>query len=150
MERMNSLPEVTSEGATFAAPDPVLPRARYSAAAIVSFIIAVATVFGYLAEKTLLPIYQGPDFAHSWLAIATVFGTLSLASILPIAAIIVFGHASSRATARDRRGRVLAIAATTVGYVLLAMYINRIVVSLIAMATVSSAGTLIQNNFYWL
>ena len=125
------------------------PKAPVSALSIVAFIVVAATAFGYMSAKTLVPVFDGESFAKQVDTIATVFGVLGFLSIVPIAAGIVLGHLGVRKSQLGKRGRALGVAALAGGYLLLALYFNRILVSLIAVLTFPHGAGFLQNNFFW-
>jgi hypothetical protein len=125
------------------------PKAPVSVLAIVSFALAALTCFAYLTVKTLVPIFDAPTFDKQVDGIAVVFGILGLLSIVPIAAIIVLGHLGIRRSTAGRRGRALGVAALAVGYLLLALYFNRLIVAAIAVVSFPHGTSFLENNFFW-
>jgi hypothetical protein len=130
-------------------PTTVAPTARYSVFALIGFIGACLVVLALLTSKTLVPVFDAPTFRDQIDTIATVFGILNLIQIVPIAAVVVFGHVGLSATAKGKRARWAAIAAVVIGYVLVVLYLNRLVVSLLALITFPHAADFVQNSFYW-
>ncbi len=121
----------------------------FSAVAIISFILAALTAVLYMTAKTLVPIFDGQSFQKQVDTIGTVFGVLGLLSIVLIAAVIVLGHLGVRKATRGRRGRALGFVALGIGYLLFALYCNRLIVAAIAAVTFPHGGNFLQNNFYW-
>jgi hypothetical protein len=117
--------------------------------AIVSFILSVLTAVFYMTAKTLVPVFDGQSFDRQVDIIATVFGIFGLLSILLIAAAIVLGHLGVRKSTRGRRGRALGFVSLGIGYLLFALYCNRLIIAAIAVATFPHGGNFLQNNFYW-
>ncbi|HEY5231300.1 MAG TPA: hypothetical protein VIJ11_10485 [Galbitalea sp.] len=141
---------MTAPDAPYApAPVPPIAKAPVSVLAIVGAIVAVLMVIGLLTVKTLVPIFDSKSFEGQVEAIATAFGVIELLSILPIALSVVFGHVGMRATSKGKRGRALAITSVALGYVLIAFYLNRVLIALIALSTFPGGGTFVQNNFFW-
>jgi hypothetical protein len=129
---------------------PILnPPVRYSVLSLIGFIVACASLLDLLTAKTLVPVLDGPTFRDQVGAIATALGILNLIEVVPIAVAVVFGHVGLSATSRGKRGRWLAIASLVLGYALLLLYLNRIIVSLIAVIAFPQNAGFIQNNFYW-
>jgi hypothetical protein len=124
-------------------------RPRVSVLSVVGFILGVLMMIDLLAVKTLVPIFDSRSFVHQIVVIANVFGVLNLLSLIPIGLGIVFGHVGVAETAKGRRGRALAVASLVLGYVLVALYVNRVLVSLIALSAFPGGGTFLQNNFFW-
>ena len=125
------------------------PKAPVSVMAVISLALIVLTSIGYMTAKTLVPVFDGKQFQNQVDTIALVFGILGLLSVVPIAAGIVLGHLGARASRHGKRGRALGVAGLSVGYLLLALYFNRIIVSIIALVVFPHVGGFLQNNFYW-
>ncbi|HEX4444475.1 MAG TPA: hypothetical protein VHZ81_12950 [Galbitalea sp.] len=125
------------------------PKPPISVMAVISLALIVLTSIGYMTAKTLVPVFDNPSFEKQVNTIADVFGVLGFLSIVPIAASIVLGHLAARATSGPRRGRALGIAGLSVGYLLLALYFNRIIVSIIAVAVFPHGADFLDNNFFW-
>jgi hypothetical protein len=138
--------------AAFAAPLPLqAPSAKrpVSIPAVIALVLAAVTAIGFMSVKVLV-VALDATFNATTLGIATVFGVLGLLSIILIAATIVLGHLALRKSTVHYRGRILAAVALGVGYLFLALYLNRIIVSVIAIAVAPSSGTFLQDNYYWL
>ena len=138
----------------FVTPPPtfVLPAhhgERFSVVAIVAFILAALTAVLYMTAKTLVPVLDGQSFQKQVDTIGTVFGVFGLLSILPIAAVIVLAHLGVRKATRGRRARSLGYVSLGIGYLLLVLYCNRLIVAAIAVTTFPHGGNFLQNNFYW-
>ena len=127
----------------------VAPREPVSILSIISFVVGVVTAVGYLSVKTIVPIFDQPTFDKQIDGIATVFAILGFLSLLPIAAAIVLGHLGVRAKSGPRRWRSLGVAGLAVGYLLLALYANRVIVAGIATVTFPHGGGFLENNFFW-
>jgi hypothetical protein len=139
-----SMPDVVASSA------PQAPaKAPVSVLAIISFALAVFTSVGYMTAKTLVPIFDGPSFERQVNAIAAVFGVLGIVSVVPIAISILLGHLGIHGGAGKRRGRALGIAGLSIGYLLLALYFNRIIVSVIAVISYPHGANFLENNFFW-
>lgn len=79
-----------------------------------------------------------------------LFGVLGLLSFLPIVAVIVAGHVGFLATRAGRkRGRTLATIGLTLGYVLLVLYFNRLLVVIIVAWQSGDWGNLVTSFFWW-
>ena len=131
-----------------AAASPAAPG-RLSVLAVIGFILGCVSVLGLIIVKTLVPVFDGPSFRDQIELFATVFGILNLLAIVPTALTIVFGHIGLAGSSKGARGRKLAVASIVLGYVLLALYLNRVVVALLAVLTFPHAAGFVQNNFYW-
>jgi hypothetical protein len=116
---------------------------------VIAFILIVLTAIGYMTAKTLVPIFDGESFAKQVDTIATVFGVLGFLSIVPVAAGIVLGHLGARRSQLGKRGRALGIAAAAIGYLLLALYFNRIIVAIIALIEFPKGANFLENTFFW-
>lgn len=82
--------------------------------------------------------------------VATVLGVIGLLSIVPIVLNTALGHVGMAATKAGRKsGRALAVAGLTLGYVLLVLYGNRLIVVLVAMASQQTGWDQFVPNFYW-
>lgn len=128
---------------------PVPPRTPVAVLAVVSFVLAVLTAILYMTAKTLVPVFDGQAFEKQVDTIATVFGILGFLSIVLIAAAVLLGHLGVRKSTRGRRGRVLGFVGLGIGYLLLALYFNRLIVAGLALATFPHGGNFLQDNFYW-
>ena len=102
-----------------------------------------------MTAKTLVPIFDAPSLEKQVDTIAAVFGVFGFLSIVPIAAGIVLGHLGIRGAQGRKRGRALGIAALSMGYLLLALYFNRIIISAIAVITFPHGANFLENNFFW-
>jgi hypothetical protein len=125
------------------------PPTRFSVLALIGFIVACLSFLDLLTTKTLVPVFDSSTFRDEIDSIATVFGVLNLLAIVPIAVAVVFGHIGISATSKGKRGRWLGIASVVLGYALFLLYLNRIIVSLLAVLTFPHAAGFLQNNFYW-
>jgi hypothetical protein len=138
---------------TPSAPASVTPTApakpSVSVLSIIALVVIVLTSVGYMTAKTLVPVFDGQSFEKQVDTIAVVFGVLGLLSIVPIAAGIVLGHLGVRTSQRGKRGRALGIAALSIGYLLLALYFNRLIVSAIAIISFPHDANFLENNFFW-
>jgi hypothetical protein len=128
---------------------PAPPKAPVSVLSVVAFIIVALTAVGYMTAKTLVPVFDDTSFEKQVNTIAIVFGILGFLSIVPIGAGIVLGHLGVRKSQYGKRGRAIGIAAIAGGYLLLALYFNRIIVSFIAVLTFPHGAGFLENNFFW-
>ncbi len=114
-----------------------------SGVTVTAFILAMLLVISFTSVKILSAAIPSQEI------VATIFGWLGLVSIVVVAATIVLGHVGLMSTRLARkRGRMLAISATTLGYFFLLLYFNRVVVAVIALVTLPG-GNFVQNFFYW-
>ena len=123
-------------------------KAPLSVFALVALIVAAVLSVLHLVVRLLdaalgssAEIYKSP--------LPLVLGILGLASLVVIAVIIALGHVGIAQTRPGRkRGRTIAVIATTIGYVLLVLYLNRIIVAIIATVT-QKDGQFTQDIFWW-
>ncbi|MES2169749.1 MAG: DUF4190 domain-containing protein [Actinomycetota bacterium] len=129
-------------------PPPPVARPGVSVLAIASLAIGAIIAFLHLTVR-LLDAALGSDPEVYKGAFPIVMGVLGLASFIPIAAGIVLGHLAIVRT-RDgaRRGRALAWIGTVIGYALLVLWFNRIIVTIIA-TVVLKDGKFVQDFFWW-
>jgi hypothetical protein len=140
-------PASPTQAALIVPADPAKPP--ISVLSVIAFAVVALTSIGYMTTKTLVPIFDAQSFENQLDTIAVVFGVLGFLSIVPIAAGIVLGHLGIRASQSSKRGRALGIAGLSIGYLLLALYFNRIIISVIALITFPHGGNFLQNNFFW-
>ena len=113
-------------------------------------VIAIGTCAALLFTTIVDGVYYDDSSEQ---VVPMVLGMLGLATIVPVVASVVLGHVALSATRHGRtRGRATAGIAVGVGYVLLALYVVRIVNA----ASVASQGysgevgeLFLQNIFYW-
>jgi hypothetical protein len=122
---------------------------RYQVFALLGFVLGCVSVLDLIVDKTLVPILDGPTFADSIETVATGLGLLNLCAIVLIAASVVFAHVGYARTAAGVGARALAVAGLALGYTLLALYVSRVVVSIIALMMFAHYAPFVQNNFYW-
>ena len=104
----------------------------FSIAAIVSLAGAIVLLILHMTVRLYVVVSASWNTNFDW---AAVVGTLGLLSIFPIISGIVFGHLGVGATKGGRkRGRIAAVAGASVGYVLLVLYLNRLIVVLLSMS----------------
>ncbi len=76
-------------------------------------------------------------------------GWFGLFTIVLVAIVVVLGHVGLAATrSGGRRGRTFAAAGTTLGYVLVFVYVTTFISAAIA-TSFPDNGTFVQNFFYW-
>ncbi len=132
---------------TFTAPP--AERRPISSLAVVSLILAAVTAFCFMSVKILV-VALSASYTSTSNGVATAFGVLGLLSIVLIIPTIVLGHLALRKSTSHFRARVLAAVALGAGYLFFALYVNRLIVSLIAVITSPHGGTFVQDNYYWL
>ena len=140
-------PQPYSEGvaAPFVAPQRT-PRSMLS---VVAIIVAALTFLALVISKVLSAVTLDLDDT-----VYVVLGVLGLATILPILIVVVLGHMALAATSGGRKsGRASAGAALAIGYVLLVLFVVR----LINVATYLSTNSISVDDqfgffrqiFYW-
>jgi hypothetical protein len=123
-------------------------RAGVSIFAIISLVIGAVLAILHMTIR-LLDAALGSDPGIYKGAFPLVMGILGLLSILPIAAGIVLGHLGLVQTRSGaRRGRGVAWIGTVIGYALLVLWFNRIIVTIIA-TIVLKDGKFVQDFFWW-
>jgi len=81
--------------------------------------------------------------------IIDALGAFGLFTIVLVAIVVVLGHIGLSATRTGaRRGRGIAAAGTTLGYVLVFVYVTTLISAAIA-SSFPDNGTFLQNVFYW-
>jgi hypothetical protein len=118
-----------------------------SRAAIASFALGIFFMLGLGAFRLANPIVTAQVDPST--GVIDVLGAFGLFTIVLVAIVVVLGHmglASTRGGAR--RGRGIAAAGTTLGYVLVFIYVNTLIAAAIA-STLPNNGTFLQNVFYW-
>ncbi len=137
-----------TDAATLTPPPAPIARPGVSILAIASLVVGAIIAFLHLTVRLLdaalgsdPTVYRGP--------FPVVMGILGLLSLIPIAAGIVLGHlALVRTRNGARRGRPIAWIGTVIGYALLVLYFNRIIVTIIA-TVVLKDGKFVQDFFWW-
>jgi len=121
--------------------------AGISIAAVASFALGIFFMLGLGLFRVANPIVTMKVNRAS--GVIDALGAFGLFTIVLVAIVVVLGHvglASTRSGAR--RGRAVAAAGTTLGYVLVFVYLTTIISAAIA-TSFPDNGTFVQNVFYW-
>ena len=123
------------------------PKGGVSIAAIISLLGAIVLLVLHMSVRLLVVVSAQWNTDFDW---AFVLGLLGLLSVVPILSGIVFGHVGVFATKDGKkRGRVAAVAGVSIGYVLLVLYVNRLIVVLLAMSFGGGAWGLFTQYFLY-
>ncbi|MEO8529473.1 MAG: hypothetical protein ABI435_10380 [Pseudolysinimonas sp.] len=147
-----SVPSQFAPGyAAFAVP---LPRNSAPMMSIIAASLGGLLVLLYLLVKVTAAALQADSTAYapgsSSYTIATVLGFLGLLAIIPAAVVVVVAHQGARRRPDGSdRGRLLAAAALSVGYLLVLMWGNRLLATLVIASTSNDFTMFVQNNFWW-
>jgi hypothetical protein len=91
--------------------------------------------------------------SNSWSAsldLSFVFGLLGLLSIVPITVELIVGHLAMAATRPgSKKGRIAAVVGLVVGYVLLVLYFNRLLLVILALTTGAGDWSNFVQYFYY-
>ena len=117
-----------------------VPRTPRSVSSVVAIVLAVVTFVALVISKILSAMSLELDDTGY-----VVLGFLGLATIVPIIVVIVFGHVGRAATRTGLKlGLGTATAALAMGYVLLVLYLVR----LINVATYTSINSVSGDDFF--
>ena len=120
--------------------------------------LSIAAVLSFVGGAILLALHMTVRLfgAFNWETDSEgadpglIFGVLGLLSFVPILLEIVLGHLGFIATRPGRkRGRTLAVAGLTMGYVLFVLYLNRLIVVLIVAVQSGEWDRFVPNFFWW-
>ena len=132
------------------------PRSRPNTMAILAFASGAVLTLLYVIVKLLGPVLNAdpgafdPSVESNADAAAFFLGVLGILAILPAAATVVFGHLGLRRRADGTTpGRTWAAVGLTLGYVMVIMWANRLLVAAIASATMGAADQFVPNVFWW-
>ena len=118
-----------------------------SIAAIASFALGILFMLGLGAFRLANPIVTVNVDRST--GIIDALGAFGLFTIVLVAIVVVLGHIGLSATRTGaRRGRGIAAAGTTLGYVLVFVYVTTLISAGIA-SSFNDNGTFLQNVFYW-
>jgi hypothetical protein len=122
------------------------PKRPISVFALIAFILGVTLTVTLTMVKTVAVAVSS---ANDTEVLGTIFGWLGLVSIVVVAATVILGHLGIRATRpAGKRGRALAVAGVTLGYLHLVLYFNRVLIAIIALFTVKDSS-FVWNIFGW-
>lgn len=125
-------------------------RSGLSIAAVLSFVGGVVLLALHMTVRLFGAFGWGPENENTNFDPGLIFGLLGLLSFIPIVLELVCGHVGFIATRPgSKRGRTLAVAGLTMGYVLLAFYLNRLIVVIIVSVNSGEWGLFVPNFFWW-
>lgn len=121
--------------------------ARWSGAAIASFALGILFAAGLGIFRVANPLVT--YLVDRSTGVIDVLGAFGLFTIVLVAIVVALGHVGLAATLNGaRRGHSMAVAGTTLGYVLVLIYVTTLVSAAIA-SSFNDNGTFVQNVFYW-
>jgi len=139
-------PAIPAPAHPSAATESSIPPPR-SIAAIASVALGIFFMLGLGAFRLANPIVTVNVDRDS--GIIDALGAFGLFTIVLVAIVVVLGHIGLSATRTGaRRGRGIAAAGTTLGYVLVFVYVTTLISAAIA-SSFPDNGTFLQNVFYW-
>jgi hypothetical protein len=124
-------------------------RTAVSIAAIVSLGGGLLLLVLHMTVRIVMAIP-----ALTWQAnpgISFVVGLLGLLSIIPIVSGVALGHVGLVATSAGKaaRGRAIAVAGLVTNYLLLVLFLNRLIVVAVVLATGNGSSSFIENFAYY-
>jgi hypothetical protein len=118
-----------------------------SVAAIASFALGIFFMLGLGIFRVANPIVTVTVDRST--GVIDALGAFGLFTIVLVAIVVVLGHIGLSATRTGaRRGRGIAAAGTTLGYVLVFVYVTTLISAAI-FSSFDGNGTFLQNVFYW-
>ena len=124
------------------------PRVRLSALGLASLIISASELLIVLVVRMVAALAANADDGAPTLSLT--LGVLGLVSIVPTALAIVLGHLAIVEVSRGRRrGMIIAVLGTGVGYVNLLFWGNRIILALIGATQAGDFSQFVPNIFWW-
>jgi heme/copper-type cytochrome/quinol oxidase subunit 3 len=115
--------------------------------AVASFALGIVFMLGLGLFRVANPIVT-QNVGRST-GVIDALGAFGLFTIVLVAIVVVLGHLGLAATrSGGRRGRAIAAAGTTLGYVLVFVYVTTFISAAIA-TSFPDNGTFVQNFFYW-
>jgi hypothetical protein len=138
----------------YAAPQQVVARRPAPVMAILALALGALLVVLYLIVKLVGAVLTNDDTAFDTGSpiydLTTVLGILGILAILPAAVVVVLGHIGVRRRADGTySGRLVAAAALAVGYLLVLMWGNRLLVTFLVASSAGDFSTFVTNNFWW-
>ena len=135
---------------------PPAPRPRANTWAILALAIGAVLTLLYVIVKLVGAVLNAdpgsfdPSVDSNADAAAFFLGVLGLVAILPAAAAVIFGHLGLRRRADGTSpGRAIAAAGLTLGYVMVIMWANRLLIAAIVSTTTGAPDQFIPNVFWW-